>query len=110
MNELHLNDNNGDIDKMLEELREKSEKEKYNESIINIITPKTKKKVSVSPTSKQCIYRYLTVAVMFIALTTAVLWLFVDIFHIKAVYVSLIWVPITFAVQFFIEKVWVFEK
>jgi len=37
-------------------------------------------------------------------------WYFSDTLHIKAVKVTLFWVPLSFIIRFLIEKIWVFKK
>lgn len=41
--------------------------------------------------------------------TIGVYWLFVDTLHYKAVIVSLIWIPLSFVIRFFIDKKFVWK-
>ena len=110
MKELHLNDKSNDIDKLLEEIREKNQEEKYNAQAFDNLPVVKEQKHKAEPTSGGYILRYLTVALMFIALSGAVFWLFVDTFKFQALHVALVWVSLAFSMRFYIEKVWVFHK
>lgn len=39
-----------------------------------------------------------------------VYWFFTDTLGIKAVKVTLVWVPSSFIIRFLIEKIWIFDK
>lgn len=54
-------------------------------------------------------FKYLIVGTIYASTGLLVFGLFVDVLHFKAVYVYMIWTPLSFIVRYVVDKLWVFK-